>query len=107
MAHTVNLAAKGILRPFEVKQIKNNINVEGDGSDDDDDHELLSLIKGLDIEELHAEIRDLEDNGECDKDRDDGFVDVFEEMTVEEKMSWAKAVVPLRSALVKVSHSRQ
>ncbi|KAE9394029.1 hypothetical protein BT96DRAFT_737234, partial [Gymnopus androsaceus JB14] len=35
---------------------------------------------------------------------DDGFIDMFREMTVVEKTQWAEAVVPLCNALVKTCH---
>lgn len=103
MAHTVNLAAKGILRPFDTKIKAKEDSNENSGDSDDEDHALLNLVNGLNIEQLQAEIQDLEKNGESEKDREDGFVDVFEEMNVAEKTLWVKAVIPLRSALVKVS----
>lgn len=110
MAHMVNLSAKGILCPFEVKKQtkkKENSNDNKSTADDDNDDkaELSELLVGLDIEELHAEMQDLEENGECARDNEDGLVNVFEQMTITEKRSWANTVVPLRSALVKVNHS--
>lgn len=100
MAHTINLVAKGILRPFDTKQSKDTSGNENNGDDDD---ELATLLKGINMEELQAELLDLEENGVRETDDDDGLADVLSEMTGEEKNEWAEAVVPLRTALVKVS----
>lgn len=100
MAHTINLAAKGILRPFDTRQTKN---AAGNGDNGDDNDELANLLKGLNIEELQAELLDLEENGVREADDDEGLVDVLSEMTGAEQEEWAEAVVPLQTALVKVS----
>ena len=104
MAHTVNLSAKGILRPFELKNCKKDTDGgSNDSGDGDEDAELLGLGDGVEIEELQAELHNIEEHGVQDKDDIDGFVDVLQEMTVIERKQWAKDVAPLRSALVKVS----
>lgn len=99
MAHTVNLTAKSILRPFEPKKPKidedgNEVNGDGDG-----------LEGGLGMEELRAELQDLEENGLCEGDDVEGLVNVLDEMTDVEKEEWAEAVMPIRRALVKVRKS--
>lgn len=92
-AHTINLTAKGVLRPFETKRIKNQV---------DEGSELEAISKDTEIEELQAELKDLEDNGEQAKDDLEGFVDVLNEMTEEERMEWNDGVKPIRGALIKV-----
>lgn len=80
-AHVVNLTAKGVLRPFEPKNAQ-----AGDAE----------------VEELRAQLKDLEENGVLDADDNDGFVDVIEEMTDEEREEWEASVEPIRTALTKV-----
>jgi len=93
-AHTVNLAAKGVLRPFEPKKRKDN------------DEEIFTNGDLEELqEELQAEFRDLEENGAQETDDDDGFVDVLNEMTALERDEWEAGIVPLRMALKKVSRS--
>lgn len=96
-AHTVNLTAKGVLRPFEPNKKK----------DDSADTEGAAVSgSGFDdtaLEELRAQLRDLEENGDQEKDDLEGFVEVLDEMTDNEREEWNEAVQPLRSALTKVS----
>jgi len=92
-AHTINLTAKGVLRPFEPKKPKkNDKNGDRDGDEADD----------IEREELEAELKDLEENGVQDDDDDDGFVDVVAAMSEEERDEWEVAVTPVRNALTKV-----
>lgn len=70
-AHTINLTAKGVLRPFEAKTVGQ---VE-EGS------ELQTIVQETVIEELQAELKDLEENGKQTRDDLEGFVDVLKEMT--------------------------
>lgn len=55
------------------------------------------------IEELQAELKDLEENGEQTQDDLEGFVDVLKEMTEEEREEWNDGIQPIRGALIKVS----
>lgn len=97
-AHTVNLTAKGVLRPFEPRKPK-----PGASDADIEAAELAGLADDAGLEELRAELRDLEENGAQERDDLEGFVEVLDEMTEEEREEWNEAVQPLRSALVKVS----
>ena len=92
-AHTINLTAKGVLRPFEPKRINGQV---GEGE------ELEEIAKETEIEELQAELKDLEENGEQTKDDLEGFVDVLKEMTEEERKEWNDGVKPIRGTLIKV-----
>lgn len=92
-AHTINLTAKGVLRPFEPKRVKGQVS---------DSNELEDIAKDAEIEELQAELKDLENNGEQTQDDLEGFVDVLNEMTEEEREEWNESVKPIRSALIKV-----
>jgi len=94
MDHTVNLTAKGVLRPFEPTKPKQNN--EGDSEQDTGPEDI-----GLD--ELYAELRDIEENGDQDKDDVEGFVEVLREMTAEEREQWHRDVQPVKSALYKAS----
>lgn len=76
MAHTVNLTAKSILRPFEPK-CKESENQENGAED--------SLERGLEMEELRAELQDIEENRDSGSDNVESFVNVLEEMTDVEK----------------------
>lgn len=96
MAHTVNLTAKSILRPFEPKKPKTDENGNQVNADED------GVESGLGMEELRAALQDLEENGLREDDDVEGFVDVLEEMTDVEREEWVEAVMPMRKALVKV-----
>ncbi|KAJ3720706.1 hypothetical protein C8R42DRAFT_582626, partial [Lentinula raphanica] len=95
-AHTANLTAKGILRPFEPRRGAANAESNGEerGNHANDDN--------LGLEELNAELRDLEENGDENRDNEEGFVAVLEEMTEEEREKWVRAVEPVKSMLYKV-----
>lgn len=95
MAHTVNLTAKSMIRPFDPKQPKNDENNQGNEGED-------GLESGFGMEQLRAELQDLEENGVTDGDDVEGFVDVLTEMTDVEREEWVEAVMPIRKALVKV-----
>ena len=99
-AHTVNLTAKGVLRPFEPKKPKSDVS---QSTTDFEAAELAGGSNDLGLEELRAELRDLEENGDQGTDDLEGFVEVLNEMTEDEREEWNEAVQPLRSALVKVS----
>lgn len=92
-SHTVNLTAKGVLRPFE--PTKPTAAESGDKS------QPPVSLEGLD--ELMNELRDIEENGNQEGDDVDGFVEVLQEMTVEEREKWEEDVEPLKMALFKVS----
>lgn len=92
-SHTVNLTAKGVLRPFEpVKP------ATGGG----ESQPLLSP-EDIGLDELYNELRDIEENGDKGTDDVDGFVEVLQEMTEEEREKWKEDVEPVRTALFKVS----
>ncbi|KAF5355384.1 hypothetical protein D9757_014613 [Collybiopsis confluens] len=85
-AHTINLTAKGILKPFEVRK----------GNVDDVD----GVPNESTLEELQAELRDIRE-GNMDEDDEDGFAEVLNTMSDEERQEWGEAVKPIRSALYK------
>ncbi|KAJ3832394.1 hypothetical protein F5878DRAFT_548248 [Lentinula raphanica] len=53
------------------------------------------------LEELYAELKDLEENGDREKDDVEGFVAVLDEMSEEERERWHREVAPVKSALYK------
>lgn len=94
--HTVNLTAKGILQLFEAaKSVRERVSEGGEMTKENSPNE-----DGL--EELYAEIQDLEDHAADEKDYEEGFVAVMEEMTAEEREEWEEEVIPVKSALYKV-----
>lgn len=95
-SHTVNLTAKGVLRPFEPAKP-----VAGDGSQPPVSPEDIGL------DELYTELRDIEENGNQGADNVDGFVEVLQEMTEAEREQWKEDVEPVRTALFKVSPTLQ
>lgn len=86
-AHTVNLTAKGILRPFE--PAKSSTSMSSDGP-------------GVGLNELYAELVQIQEEGDEDDDTE-GFVEVLEDMSDEEREKWQTEVEPVRMALFKVS----
>jgi hypothetical protein len=115
-AHTLNLAAKAILRQFEKPKGKkkhpfdnlpslapiddDDDDDDGDDDDDDDDDRLGDGDKTdlSDIEEM------LDNEGDENQDaRNEEEIDnLFEAMTMAEQEEWKEQVRPLRSALQKV-----
>ena len=91
--HTLNLSAKGVLRPFEPSKPKIA-----------EPNEAGVQVDDTGIDELHAELRDLAENGEKEADDVEGFVDVLDEMTDAEKEEWHADVEPVRKALYKVKY---
>lgn len=81
-SHSVNLTAKGVLRPFEpvksTEKAPDNLQV------------------GFD--ELNAELEKIEES----EDDTEGFVEVLEEMSDKEREEWERNVKPVRTALFKV-----
>ncbi|KAJ3817536.1 hypothetical protein F5880DRAFT_1511688 [Lentinula raphanica] len=55
----------------------------------------------LGLDELYAELQDIEEFGDKDKDDVEGFVAVLDEMTAEERENWHWAVEPVKSTLFK------
>ncbi|KAE9384083.1 hypothetical protein BT96DRAFT_755232, partial [Gymnopus androsaceus JB14] len=53
------------------------------------------------LEELIVELKDIEENGEKERDDVEGFVEVLQEMSEEEREQWEKDVKPVRTALFK------
>lgn len=95
------MTAKGVLRPFEPKKL----NTSGMSAAEIKAAEIAGLVDGTGIDELRAELRNLEENGEQEKDDLEGFVEVLDEMSEDEREEWNEAVQPLRNALVKVCNS--
>ncbi|KAF5364882.1 hypothetical protein D9757_015275 [Collybiopsis confluens] len=84
-AHTINLTAKGILKPFEVCKGT----ADGDGVPDK-----------VSLEELQAKLMDIRE-GNTDHDNEDGFAEVLNTMSNTERQEWGDAVKPIHSALYK------
>lgn len=85
-SHSINLMAKGVLRPFEPVPEQP---VPSDGT---------GLNTGLN--ELLAELRKIEE--EYDADDTEGFIEVLQEMSDEEREQWERDVEPVKMALFKV-----
>ncbi|KAF5365839.1 hypothetical protein D9757_012804 [Collybiopsis confluens] len=79
-AHTINLTAKGILKPFEVCKGT----ADGDGVPDE-----------VSLEELQAELMDIRE-GNTDHDNENGFAEVLNTMSDTERQGWGDAVKPIR-----------
>ncbi|KAF9064512.1 hypothetical protein BDP27DRAFT_1230402, partial [Rhodocollybia butyracea] len=90
--HTTNLTARGVLRPFEPSKLKTTEEGSEPAVPNDDG-----------LEELYAELQDIKENGNKDKDDVEGFVEVLNEMTEQEREQWHENVKPVKTALYKVS----
>jgi len=115
--HTLNLAAKAILRQFEkAKRKKKNPGGEDSQTFDFDDLPSLAPIEEDDDKDdndvSEGEKTDLDDLGKMIDDEGDEHLDarneeeidnLFEAMTVAEQEQWKEQVRLLRSALQKVS----
>lgn len=88
-SHTVNLTAKGMLRPFKPTK---PVNGQPPMSPDD-----------IGLDELYMVLRDIKENGEKGADDVEGFVKVLNEMMEEEREQWKEDIEPVRMALFKVS----
>lgn len=107
-AHTLNLAAKAILRQFEKPKGKKKHTFNDLPSlapideDDDDDDDRSSDGDKTDLDD----IEEMFDDGEGDENQDarnEKEIDnLFEAMTMAEQEEWKEQVRPLRSALQKV-----
>ncbi|KAJ3745235.1 hypothetical protein EV360DRAFT_76516, partial [Lentinula raphanica] len=94
--HTLNLTAKGVLQPFESIKPKKTTNT-GE-ADVPGEH---AAPENIGLDELYAELKNIEEFGEQDKDNIEGFVAVLDEMTEEERERWQCEVEPVKSALYK------
>lgn len=76
----MNLTAKGMLLPFKPIKPKpkptNEAELAAGGHAPPDD---------IGLQELYAELKDTEENGDQEKNNVEGFVKVLDEMTVEER----------------------
>lgn len=95
-AHTVNLAARGVLHPFEEKKP----NAKEPNEEVQNVAEDLERVFGM--EELEAGLKDLEENGIQGVDDEDGFVDILAGMTELEREEWESEVKLLCNTLRKV-----
>lgn len=97
-AYVVNLTVKGVLWPFEGKKTKetDEARVSGEAGEIED---LQSKI-----EELRAQVKELESNTVQDANDLEGFVDVMQDMSNEEKEEWERNVQPIHGALTKVRY---
>jgi hypothetical protein len=118
-AHTLNLAAKATIRQFERKKGNRKKRKDNDEVPDFEDLPLLESIAEEDSDdELDDDLIDeIEMPGlvDIEEDAEDGsneavqdeeeIVNVFATLTNEEKERWKTEVMPIRSALSKVSHA--
>jgi hypothetical protein len=96
--HVLNLVAKSIIKQFDVP--KNQVNEVLD----DVAKELTALAVDLDVEEqITRENLDEGDDGD-EEDNVDGWTDVREELSEEEREALDKSLQPVRLALVKVNY---
>jgi hypothetical protein len=93
--HTLNLAAKSIIRQFDLPK------KQGDAAMSDAANELAKLAENLEIEEILSRPTECED-GEGEDDNVEGWLDENEFMSDEEKEEWDEAARPVRLVLVKV-----
>jgi len=113
-AHTLNLVAKATVRQFERKKgTKKRRTEDDDVTPDFDELPLLEPIDvgdesddedGMDLTDLEEipDTADEEGPEEAAKDEEE-IVNVFETLTEEEQARWRVEVMPIRSALFKVS----
>lgn len=90
-AHIINLVAKALLRQFDLPQKK------ADDALDEAAEELHRLAADIESEEMVAQADDAED-----ADDEDGWEDMRQQMSPEEREELQKSVDPLRLVLVKV-----
>jgi hypothetical protein len=99
--HILNLVAKSIIKQFDVPK------AQGDEVLDDVAKELAALAVDLDTEErLSRESPSFE--GDSDEEGEDdnvnGWTDVRNELSIEERKVFDKSLQPVRLVLVKVSY---
>jgi len=108
-AHTLNLAAKAILRQFEKPKGKKKhdlpslalIDEDLDDNNNNDDNNQFSDGDKTDLDDIE---KMFDDKGvESQNARNEEEIDnLFDAMTIAEKEEWKKQVRPLHSALQKV-----
>lgn len=109
-AHTVNLIAKSILRPFDVesaKQTSASVGMQGsnvvDGVPSSAERALEEIATGLDVEDTIAAEEALME-GELDIQDDlTGWIDETALLTDAEHVALKESVRPVKEVLVKVS----
>jgi hypothetical protein len=92
--HLLNLVAKSIIKQFDVPK------AQADEALDDVARELAGLAVDLDIEE---EISREESDDEDEDDNVEGWTDIREELSDEEREALDESLRPVRLVLVKVS----
>jgi hypothetical protein len=99
--HIINLVAKNIIKQFDVPKAKANEVL------DDAAKELAALAVDLDIEEQISREGQLDggegNDDENDDDSVDGWADVREELSDEERQALDISLKPVRLVLVKAS----
>lgn len=65
--------------------------------------ELLKLAEDIEYDELEARLLDVGENGVQDDDEYDDLPDLVDAMTEQARTEWADNVMPVRTALLKVS----
>jgi hypothetical protein len=96
-AHIINLVAKSLLKMFDPPK-KTDGTSDKDGDNDDDEPDGF-----LDLDELLAELNDLEHTSP-ERDDDDDIFDEVAHMLDDERNLFFDSTKEIRSALSKVSH---
>jgi hypothetical protein len=99
--HTVNLVGKSLLKLFDVpKQSEDSDDVALDAAEE----ALRTMAKDIEIEDLRTQIDSYASRGSVSVDDPDDIFDEVATMTEEEVKEFRESVLPIRRALVKVSH---
>lgn len=101
--HILNLAAKSVLRLFDLPKAK------ADEAMSEAARELMKLSEELELDELQSRVAELEEAGglseESDDDNDiEGWVDELAELSDDEREEREEESLAVRLMLVKVSH---
>ncbi|KAF5345748.1 hypothetical protein D9758_011876 [Tetrapyrgos nigripes] len=93
--HIINLVGKSLTKLFDVTSSKKVEDM------DDVEKALMDLATGVDMEDLQARLREVEEGGEQEKDSQELIVDMMEGLSEEEKEELRKQIIPVQQVLVK------
>ncbi len=94
-AHVVNLVAKSLLKQFDSPKHQNG-NTDGN---DESDFLFPELADNIDLEDEDTQ----SDPELVSKDNTEGLVDVLADMDIDERKAFELEIMPIQTALVKVS----
>ncbi len=94
-AHVINLVAKSLLKQFDSPKCQNGNTDGNDGSD----FLFPELADDIDLEDEDAQ----SDPELVSKDNTEGLVDVLADMDIDERKAFELEIMPIRTALAKVS----